>query len=70
MCFSSARTIPPKEVWNGHVIVEKKGNIIARFGDAITFIGWRRYLAHPRDCSYGLKDFDHYPKGTTMLLCP
>lgn len=55
---------PSKEVWNGHVIVEKKGNIIARFGYAITFIGWRRYLAHPKDCSFGLKDFDYYPKGT------
>jgi glycosyltransferase involved in cell wall biosynthesis len=61
---------PSKEVWNSHVIVEKKGNIIARFGDAITFIGWRRYFAHPRDCSYGLKDFDHYPKGTTCFYAP
>ena len=60
---------PSKEVWNGHVIVEKKGNIIARFGYAIAFIGWRRYLAHPRDCSFGLKDFDHYPKGNGVLLC-
>jgi glycosyltransferase involved in cell wall biosynthesis len=61
---------PSKEVWNGHVIVEKKGNIIARFGTAIAFIGWRRYLAHPRDCSYGLKGFDHYPKGTTCFYAP
>jgi glycosyltransferase involved in cell wall biosynthesis len=61
---------PTKEVWNSHVVVEKKGNIIARFGDAITFIGWRRYFAHPRDCSYGLKDFDHYPKGTTCFYAP
>jgi glycosyltransferase involved in cell wall biosynthesis len=61
---------PSKAVWNSHVIVEKKGNIIARFGDAITFIGWRRYFAHPRDCSYGLQDFDHYPKGTTCFYAP
>jgi glycosyltransferase involved in cell wall biosynthesis len=61
---------PSKVVWNGHVIVEKRGNVIARFGDAITFIGWRRYFAHPRTCSYGLEDFDHYPKGTTCFLAP
>jgi glycosyltransferase involved in cell wall biosynthesis len=61
---------PSKEVWNGHVIVEKKGNIIARFGYAITFIGWRRYLAHPKDCSFGLKDFDYYPKGTGCFYAP
>jgi len=61
---------PSKAVWTSHVIVEKKGNIIARFGEAITYIGWRRYFAHPRDCSYGLKDFDHYPKGTTCFYAP
>jgi glycosyltransferase involved in cell wall biosynthesis len=61
---------PSKVVWTSHVIVEKKGNIIARFGEAITFIGWRRYFAHPRDCSYGLKGFDHYPKGTTCFYAP
>jgi hypothetical protein len=61
---------PSKAVWTSHVIVEKQGNFIARFGEAITFIGWRRYFAHPRDCSYGLKDFDHYPKGTTCFYAP
>jgi hypothetical protein len=61
---------PSKVVWNGHVIVDKKGNVIARFGDAITFIGWRRYFAHPRTCSYGLDDFDHYPKGTGCFFAP
>ena len=59
-----------KVVWNGHVIIEKKGNIIARFGDAITFIGWRRYFKNPRTCSYGLDDFDHYPKGTGYFFAP
>ncbi len=61
---------PSKVIWNGHVIVEKKGNVIARFGDAITFIGWRRYFAHPRTCSYGPEDFDHYPKGTGCFFTP
>jgi len=59
-----------KVIWNGHVIVDKKGNIIARFGDAITFLGWRRYFKNPHTCSYGLKDFDHYPKGTTLFFAP
>jgi glycosyltransferase involved in cell wall biosynthesis len=61
---------PSKAVWTSHVIVDKKGNIIARFADAIVFIGWRRYFAHPKDCSYGLMDFDHYPKGTTCFYAP
>lgn len=61
---------PGKKVWNGHVHVKKNGNIIARFGDAITYIGWRRYFSNPRTCSYGLEDFDHYPKGTGCFFAP
>lgn len=61
---------PEKQVWNGHVVVAKEGNIIARFGDAITFIGWRRYFSKPRTCSYGLEDFDHFPKGTGCFFAP
>jgi glycosyltransferase involved in cell wall biosynthesis len=61
---------PDRKVWNGHVNVHKKGNIIARFGDAITCIGWRRYFSHPRLTSYGLEDFDYYPKGTGFFLAP
>ena len=57
-------------VWNAHVNVHKKGNIIARFMDAITFIGWRKYFKNPRRCSYGLKEFDYFPKGTTSFLVP
>lgn len=57
-------------VWNAHVYVQKEGNIIARFMDAVTFIGWRKYFSNPRRCSYGLKEFDYYPKGTTSFLVP
>jgi glycosyltransferase involved in cell wall biosynthesis len=61
---------PHRLVWNGHIIVAKEGNLIARFGDAITFVGWRRYFGNPHTTSYGLKDFDHYPKGTGHFLVP
>ncbi len=61
---------PEREVWNSHVNVKKEGNIIARFGDAITFIGWRRYFSDPRLTSYGLKEFDYFPKGTTCFFVP
>ncbi len=61
---------PDRRVWNGHVNVAKKGNVIARFGDAITFIGWRRYFKRPSTVSYTHKDFDYYPKGTGMFMVP
>lgn len=59
-----------KQVWNGHVNVAKKGNIFARFWDALVLIAWRKYFSNPRECSYGIQDFDHYPKGTGCFLAP
>ncbi len=64
------KNYPDRLVWNAHINVAKKGNIIARFGDAITCLGWRRYFHKPRLVSYGLKDFDYYPKGTGLFNVP
>lgn len=60
----------PDQIWNGHVNIDKKGNIFARFWDAIVCIAWRKYFRHPKTTSYGLKDFDYYPKGTTFFFVP
>jgi glycosyltransferase involved in cell wall biosynthesis len=57
-------------IWTSHVIIDKNSNIYARFWEGITFIAWRKYFARPRDLSYSLKDFDHYPKGTTCFFVP
>ncbi len=46
------------------------GNIFARFWDAIVCIAWRRYFRHPKTTSYGIKDFDYYPKGTGFFYVP
>lgn len=59
-----------KVVWNAHVNVDKKGNVFARFWDAIVQIAWRKYFSNPREISYGLKEFDYYPKGTTCFFAP
>lgn len=61
---------PERQVWNSHINVNKKRNIIARFADAITFIGWRRYFKKPRLVSYTTKDFDYFPKGTGLFCAP
>lgn len=57
-------------IWTSHVIIDKNSNPYARFWEALTFIAWRKYFANPRDLSYGIKDFDHYPKGTTCFFVP
>lgn len=59
-----------KVVWNSHVRVDKTGNPYARFWDAIAFVAWRSYFKNPRDISYGIRDFDKYPKGTTCFFIP
>ena len=57
-------------VWSSHVLIDRKGNPYARFWEAITFIAWRKYFGNPRDYSYGLEEFDYYPKGTTCFFAP
>lgn len=60
----------PDQLWNGHVNIDKKGNIFARFWDAIVLIAWRRYFRRPKTTSYGSDEFDYYPKGTGFFYVP
>lgn len=57
-----------RNVWCSHVRVDKEGNIYARFWEAIAYVAWRKYFSNPRDISYGIKEFDDYPKGTTCFF--
>ena len=59
-----------KVVWTSHVIIDRAGNPYARFWEGLTFIAWRKYFANPRELSYGIKEFDYYPKGTTCFFVP
>jgi glycosyltransferase involved in cell wall biosynthesis len=61
---------PERKVWTSHVYLDKEANIYARFWDALTTLAWRKYFSNPRDYSYGLKEFDYYPKGTTCFFAP
>lgn len=58
------------QIWNGHVNIDKKGNLFARFWDAIVCIAWRKYFRKPRTTSYTLEEFDYYPKGTGFFYVP
>jgi glycosyltransferase involved in cell wall biosynthesis len=57
-----------RTVWCAHVRSESKGNIYARFWEAIAYVAWRNYFKNPRDISYGIEGFDSYPKGTTCFF--
>jgi len=56
-----------RNVWCSHVRVKTNGNMYARFWEAIAYVAWRKYFSNPRDLSYGIKEFDDYPKGTTCF---
>lgn len=57
-------------LWTAHVEANTTGNPIARFWRAIETVFWRRYMNNPKTTSFGLEDFDFYPKGTTALIAP
>lgn len=57
-----------RQVWCSHARVAKEGNIYARFWEAMAFLAWRKYFSNPKDTSYGINEFDDYPKGTTCFF--
>lgn len=61
---------PAREVWNGDVHVVTTGNPYAGFWAALVKVAWRGYAARPRLMSYGLEQFDAFPKGAGCFLAP
>jgi glycosyltransferase involved in cell wall biosynthesis len=56
--------------WNGHVEIETAGNPFARFWSVVSYAAFREYLKDPRTTSFGLEEYDRFPKGTTCFLAP
>jgi glycosyltransferase involved in cell wall biosynthesis len=56
--------------WNAHVDIEVAGNPYARFWNVLTEAAFAEYFRHPRTTSFGLEEFDRFPKGTTCFLAP
>jgi glycosyltransferase involved in cell wall biosynthesis len=56
-------------VWNGHVHIDSD-NVFGVFWRLLAELAWRDYFDSPRTTSFGLADFDRYPKGTTCFLAP
>jgi glycosyltransferase involved in cell wall biosynthesis len=57
-------------IWNAHCEIDLRGNPYARFWNSLTEVAYRDYCANPRTMSYGIEDFDRFPKGTTCFLGP
>jgi hypothetical protein len=61
--------LPAEAVWNGHVHVEADSGL-GDFWRLLAELAWSDYFDDPRTTSYGLAEFDRYPKGTTCFLAP
>ena len=57
-------------VWNAHCRIEQEGNPYARFWNVLTEIAFADYFSNPRTTSFGLEEFDRFPKGTPFFLLP
>jgi hypothetical protein len=63
-------TDPAAVIWTAHVDIDLHRNPFARFWNVITEAAWSAYFNDPRTTSYGLDDFDRFPKGTTCFVAP
>lgn len=61
---------PERTVWNGHINVASEDNPYAGFLAGMVKIPWRRYCANPRLMSFGIEEFDVFPKGTGFFSAP
>jgi glycosyltransferase involved in cell wall biosynthesis len=68
LAYAAERVGMGEEVWNGHVIVRTDGNPYGAFWKVLVEIAWKDYLRNPRPTSFGIEDFDRYPKGTGCFL--
>jgi glycosyltransferase involved in cell wall biosynthesis len=55
-------------VWNGHVLIDTQRNPYGRFWNVLTELAWAEYFKRPRTTSFGIDDFESFPKGTTCFF--
>jgi glycosyltransferase involved in cell wall biosynthesis len=67
--FLHARVESGETVWNGHVHVEA-ADPFGRFWRLLAELAWRDYFDDPRTTSFGVEEFDRFPKGTTCFAAP
>jgi glycosyltransferase involved in cell wall biosynthesis len=67
--FVRVRAEAGETVWNGHVHIESE-SAFGIFWRLLAELAWRDYFDDPRTTSFGIEDFDRYPKGTTCFLAP
>jgi glycosyltransferase involved in cell wall biosynthesis len=67
--FAQARAEKGQPVWNGHVLIESESPL-GIFWRLLAELAWRDYFDRPRTTTFGIEEFDRFPKGTTCFLAP
>ncbi len=70
LAFVASRLEEGDEVWNAHTELRTDGNPFAMFWSVVSSLAFAMYLDEPRETSFGVDDFDYFPKGTTCFLAP
>jgi glycosyltransferase involved in cell wall biosynthesis len=68
--FVHERVEAGEEVWNAHTLMVTDGNPYGRFWSVVSALAFGDYMRAPRTTSFGLSDFDRFPKGTTCFFAP
>lgn len=61
---------PGALVWNGHAITDPAAPLVGHFWEVPTHVFWGAYLGNPRPVTFGVDDFNRYPKGTGVFIAP
>jgi glycosyltransferase involved in cell wall biosynthesis len=67
--FIHERAERGERVWNGDVRVEGD-NALGDFWRLLAELAWRDYFDEPRTTTFGIAEFDRYPKGTGCFFAP
>ena len=70
LAFVEPRLERGERVWTSHVHVVDGGRPLGVFWRLLAELAWSEYFSHPRTTSFGVEEFDRFPKGTTCLLAP
>ena len=70
LAFVASRLEQGRKVWNAHTPAGEGRNPYALFWCVVSSLAFGDYVDAPRETSFGLAEFDRYPKGTTCFLAP
>ena len=59
---------PTSKLWNGFIKTRNTKKALVSIWETLVTVGWQSGINSEETIHYGLKDFDRYPKGTTLFL--